>query len=109
MKLLYDFFPIIVFFVIFKIFGIYWATASAMIISAIQVFTYWLQHRKFEKMQVITLVLIALLGGATLIFHNPMFIKWKVSVINWVFGLAFLASQYIGKKNFVQRLLEEKN
>ena len=108
MKLLYDFLPIIVFFVIFKIFGIYWATSSAIIISALQVLGYWIKYRKFEKMQVITLVLIGVMGGATLILHDPMFIKWKVSVINWVFGLAFLGSQYIGKKNFVQRMLEEK-
>ena len=108
MKLLYDFFPIIIFFVVFKLYGIYAATASAIIASVLQVGGYWLKHRKFEKMQLITLVLITVFGGATLIFHNPMFIKWKVSVINWLFGLAFLGSQFMGKKNFVQRLLDEK-
>jgi intracellular septation protein len=108
MKLLYDFFPIIIFFIVFKLYGIYAATASAIIASVLQVGGYWLKRRKFEKMQLITLVLITVFGGATLIFHNPMFIKWKVSVINWLFGLAFLGSQFIGKKNFVQRLLDEK-
>ena len=108
MKLLYDFFPILIFFIVFKLYGIYAATASAIIASVLQVGGYWLKHRKFEKMQLITLVLITVFGGATLIFHNPMFIKWKVSVINWLFGLAFLGSQFIGKKNFVQRLLDEK-
>ena len=108
MKLLYDFFPIIIFFVVFKLYGIYAATVSAIVVSVLQVFTYWIKHRRFEKMQVTTLVLIVVLGGATLIFHNPMFIKWKVSVINWLFALAFLGSQWIGKKNLVQRMLEEK-
>ncbi len=108
MKLLYDFFPIIIFFVVFKLYGIYAATASAIIVSLIQVCFYWLKYRRFEKMQVTTLVLIVILGGATLIFHNPMFIKWKVSVINWLFAAAFLGSQWIGRKNLVQRMLEEK-
>lgn len=108
MKLLYDFFPIIIFFVIFKIWGIYAATVSAIVVSALQVLFYYLKHKSFEKMQVITLILIAVLGGATLAFHDPMFIKWKVSVINWGFGLVFLGSQFIGKKNLVERMLDEK-
>ena len=108
MKLLYDFFPIIIFFIVFKLYGIYAATISAIIISLIQVVVYWLKYRKFEKMQVITLLLIIIFGGATLIFHKPIFIKWKVSIINWLFAIAFLGSQWFGQKNLVQRMLEEK-
>ena len=108
MKLLYDFFPIIIFFIVFKIWGIYAATASAIGVSLLQVIVYYIQHKRFEKMQVITLLLITVLGGATLIFHDPMFIKWKVSVINWIFGLVFLGSQFVGKKNLVQRMLDSK-
>jgi len=108
MKLLYDFFPIIIFFVVFKLFGIYAATTSAIIVSLIQVVFYWLKHRKFEKMQVVTLLLIIIFGGATLIFHKPIFIKWKVSIINWLFAAVFFGSQWIGGKNFVQRMLDQK-
>lgn len=108
MKLLYDFFPIIIFFVVFKIWGIYAATASAIGVSLLQVIAYYFKHKRFEKMQVITLLLITVLGGATLIFHDPMFIKWKVSVVNWIFGLVFLGSQFIGRKNLVQRMLDSK-
>ena len=108
MKLLYDFFPIIIFFIAFKLAGIYVATASAMAISLLQVITYWFKYRRFEKMQLTTLIMIVLLGGATLLLHKEIFIKWKISVINWLFAAACLASQWIGKKNLVQRLLEEK-
>lgn len=108
MKLLYDFFPIIIFFVVFKIWGIYAATASAIGVSLLQVIAYYFKHKRFEKMQVITLLLITVLGGATLVFHDPMFIKWKVSVVNWIFGLVFLGSQFIGRKNLVQRMLDSK-
>ncbi len=108
MKLLYDFFPIIIFFIAFKLGGIYVATASAIVISLLQVIVYWFKHRRFEKMQLTTLIMIMILGGATLLFHQEIFIKWKVSVINWLFAAVCLASQWIGKKNLVQRLLGEK-
>jgi intracellular septation protein len=108
MKLLYDFFPILVFFIVFKIWGIYAATASAIVVSALQVIAYRIKMGKFERTQLITLALISVLGGATLIFHDPMFIKWKVSVINWIFGLVFLGSEFIGKNNLVKRMLAEK-
>jgi intracellular septation protein len=108
MKLLYDFFPIVVFFIIFKLYGIYAATFAAIVVSVIQVVVYWLKHRQFEKMQLVTLGLIVILGGATLIFHDDMFIKWKVSVVNWAFAIAFLGSQWFGKKNLAERMLSEK-
>jgi intracellular septation protein len=108
MRLLYDFFPIVIFFIIYKIYGIYAATASAMIICLLQVIHYRLKYKRFDNMQLITLAIIALFGGATLIFHNPLFIKWKVSVINWLFGIVFLGSQWIGKKNLIQRMLDSK-
>lgn len=108
MKLLYDFFPIIIFFIAFKLAGIYVATASAIAISLIQVVMYRFKYGRFEKMQLTTLIMIVILGGATLLFHKEIFIKWKVSVINWLFAAACLASQWFSKKNVVQRLLEEK-
>ncbi|MDZ4261407.1 MAG: septation protein A [Pseudomonadota bacterium] len=106
MKLLYDFFPILLFFVAYKIFDIYVATAVAIVASFIQVGWFWLQYRRVEKMHVITLLMITVLGGATLIFHDDTFIKWKVSVVNWLFGIVFLGSQFIGKKPVIQRMME---
>jgi intracellular septation protein len=108
MKFLYDFFPIVAFFIVYKIAGIYAATVCAIVVSALQVLVYYLRHRRFDKMQVMTLVIIAVFGGATLWAHDPTFIKWKVSVINWLLGLAFLFSQWFGKKNILQRMLESK-
>lgn len=108
MQLLYDLLPIICFFIVFKFAGVYAATAAAMIISLIQVIFYRIRHGKFEKMQVITLVLIIVLGGATLILHNPIFIKWKPTAINWVFALVFLGSHFIGKKPLIRYVMEQK-
>ncbi len=106
MKFLADFLPIIIFFGVYKWLGIYAATASAIVASFFQVGYTWLKHKRFENMQVITFFIILILGGATLLLHDEMFIKWKPTAINWLFALAFLLSQYIGKKNITQRLLD---
>lgn len=56
-------------------------------------------------MHIITLVLITVLGGATLILKDPVFIKWKPTAVNWMFAIAFLGSQFIGEKPFVKRMM----
>ncbi len=68
MKFLFDYFPIICFFVAYKFWGIYIATAAAMVVSALQVAIYWIRFRRFEKFHVITLIFILLLGSFTLVF-----------------------------------------
>jgi len=105
MKVLFDFLPIILFFIAYKIQGIYVATAIAIATSFIQVGFYWLKHHKVENMHLVTLVLIAVFGGLTLALQDETFIKWKPSVVNWLFGLAFLGSQFVGKKNIVERMM----
>ncbi len=63
-------------------------------------------HKKLENQHIINLVVILLFGGMTLLFHDDMFIKWKVTVINWLFGLVLLGSQFVGEKNIIQRQLD---
>ena len=108
MKLLFDFFPILLFFIAYKFYGIYVATSVAIGASLIQVLLYWFKHRRFEKMHLITLALIVVFGGATLLLHDDLFIKWKPTVLNWLFAVAFLGSQYIGKKPLIRRMLDEQ-
>ncbi|MEE9354463.1 MAG: septation protein A [Methylococcaceae bacterium] len=105
MKLLFDFFPIILFFIAFKTHGIYAATTVAIVATVLQVSYSWIKHRKVETMNWITLILIVVMGGATLYLQDEQFIKWKPTVINWLFGLAFLISQFVGKKPFVERMM----
>jgi len=105
MKFLFDFFPILLFFIAYKFYGIYVATVVAIVAAFAQSGLFWFKHRRFEKMHLITLALIVVFGGATLILHNEMFIKWKPSVLNWLFGLVFIGSQFIGKKPLVERMM----
>ena len=105
MKFLYDFFPILLFFIAYKVYGIYAATVVAIVAAFAQSGLFWLKHRRFEKMHLVTLALIVVFGGATLILHDEMFIKWKPSVLNWLFGVVFLGSQFIGRKTLVERMM----
>ena len=105
MKFLFDFFPILFFFIAYKLYGIYAATAVAIAASFLQVSLFWLKHRRFEKMHVITLGLIVILGGATLLLQDKAFFMWKPTAVNWAFALGFLLSQLIGDKPLVERMM----
>lgn len=105
MKFLFDFFPVILFFVAFKVYDIFVATAVAIVASFAQVGFYWFKHRGFESMHLVTLGIIVIFGGATLLLHDELFIKWKPTVLNWLFALVFLGSHFIGKKTIVQRMM----
>jgi len=104
-KFLFDFFPVLLFFVAFKLYGIFTATAVAIAASFIQVGLFWFKHRRFETMHLVTLGIIVIFGGATLLLKDEMFIKWKPTVLNWLFALAFFGSHFIGKKPIVQRMM----
>jgi len=105
MKMLVDFLPVALFFIVYKTVDIYSATAVLIIASAIQTVGVRLWKGKFEQSHVITLVLVAAFGGLTLLLHDEMFIKWKPSVINWLFAVVFLGSMWIGKQPIIQRML----
>jgi intracellular septation protein len=105
MKILFDFFPILLFFVAFKLYDIYVATMVAIAATVVQVGVAWVRTRKVEPTHIITLVLIIVFGGATIYFKDELFIKWKPTVVNWLFGLAFLLSQVFGRRTFVERMM----
>lgn len=111
MKFLFDFFPILTFFIAFKLTansdgGIYTATTVLIIASFIQIAVYWLLYRRFEKMHLITLAVVIVFGGATLLLHDERFIKWKPTVVLWIFAVVAIASEYIGQKNIFQRMMQ---
>lgn len=108
MKFLFDYFPIICFFIAYKFGGIYVATAVAMAASALQLAAYWLKHRRFEKLHVITFVFIIVLGSLTLIFHKAIFVKWKPTIVYWIFAGVLFGSHFFGKKPLMYSMLGDK-
>jgi intracellular septation protein len=105
MKQLLEFFPILLFFIAYKAYDIYIATAVVIGATIIQVAIAWFKYRKVETMQWITLGLVIVFGGATIILHDEQYLKWKFSIIEWLFGLAFLSSHFIGQKTFIERMM----
>lgn len=105
MKQLLEFIPIILFFIAYKFYDIYVATAVVIVATIIQVGITWFKYKKVETMQWVTLGLILVMGGATIYLQNEQFIKWKLTIIEWLFGLAFVGSQFFGKKLLVERMM----
>jgi intracellular septation protein len=106
MKLLFDFLPGLFFLVALFLFDIYTATAVVMIAMTLQVAGLLVLRRKVSGMQWMTLGVILLFGGATLVLRDPTFIKWKPTILNWMFAGVLLASPLWGK-NFIRVLMEE--
>ena len=112
-KLLFDFFPVALFFIAFKLEddpqrGIMVATAVIIVATLFQVGYMRLRHGRIEKMHLVTLALVVVLGGLTLALGDERFIKWKTTLVNWGFALVFLGSQFIGSKPIVQRLMDSR-
>ena len=133
MKQLFDFFPILLFFILYKFYldlpdalildvnawvplmqltpgepsdAIYLATLAAILVTLVQVGLAAIIVKKVEKMPLITLALLLVFGGATLALKDPLFIQWKPTAINWLFALVFLGSQVIGEKPLIQRMMD---
>jgi len=108
MKLLFDLFPVILFFAVFKLFGIYAATGTAIAATVIQIIWTRVRHGKVDKMLWISFAIIAVFGGATLLLHDETFIKWKPTVLYWVFAAVLLFSNLFFGKNLMRAMLHEK-
>jgi len=91
-KFLFDLFPLILFFIAFRLADIYTATAVAIAAGVAQFLWLKLRGKAIETMHWINLVVILVFGGATLFFQNDAFIKWKPTVLYWVFATALLAA-----------------
>ena len=108
MKFLFDIFPVVLFFVAFKFYGIYVATAVAIAATFVQIGWTWFRHRKIENMMWISLAVIVVFGGATLALQNETFIKWKPTVLYWLFGIVLAVSALGFRKNLIRTMMESQ-
>jgi len=105
MKFLFDLLPVIVFFVAFKLADIYVATATAIVASILQVGWLKLRRKPVEPMLWASLGLIVVFGGATLLLRDETFIKWKPTVLYWLFGVVLAGSALIFRRNLIRTML----
>lgn len=137
MKLLLDFLPIILFFASFNLaeknadqaasmatnwFGfmvsggivgpkeapVLLATVVVIVATLAQVAYLKLRRQKVDAMLWVSLVLVTVLGGATIYFHSDTFIKWKPTGLYWVMSLTFLLSPVLAGKNLLKVFLGEQ-
>ncbi|MEK7792092.1 MAG: septation protein A [Pseudomonadota bacterium] len=108
MKFLFDLFPVILFFVAFKAYDIFVATAVAIAATVMQIAWLWFRHRRVDNMMRINLAIIILFGGATLAFQDETFIKWKPTVLYWLLATVLLASHYMFNNNLIRTMLEKQ-
>lgn len=130
-KILFDLFPVILFFAVFKLAGnhpdtaqafadyinyqadpkhlpVLFATATAIIATLIQIIWVKLLHGKVDTMLWVSFTIILVFGGATILLHDEAFIKIKPTALYWLFGFALLFSKIIFKKNLIRKLMEDK-
>ncbi len=110
MKFLFDLFPIILFFATYQLSGndIYLATGVTIAATVGQVLWSWFKHRHVDKMLWISFVIVTVMGGATLLFHNKTFIYWKPTVLYWAMGLGLLISRYVFNKDLIRTMMQEQ-
>ncbi len=108
MKLLFDLFPVLLFFAAYKMYDIFVATGVAIAASAVQLVAFWIKHRRFETMHVVTLCALVVFGGMTIVLRDPVFIKWKTTIVNWIFAAIILYSQVFTKRTALEVLLGSK-
>lgn len=105
MKFLFDIFPVILFFIAYKLVDIYAATLVAIVTTVLQIAWVWFKHKKVENMQWISLGLIVVFGGATLLLHDENFIKWKPTVLYWLFSTVLLVAGLFFRKNLIKSMM----
>src|SRR3954449_2568187 len=108
MKFLFDLFPVALFFVAFKIAGIYVATAVAIAASLMQVAWLKLRKQRVHPMLWASLGIIVVFGGATLVLKDETFIKWKPTVLYWLFGVVLAGAAVLFRRNLIRVMLSEQ-
>jgi len=108
MKFLFDLFPIILFFAAFKVFDIYIATGVVIAATAAQIGWVWHRHGKVDTMLWVSLALVVVFGGATLVLRDETFIKWKPTVLYWLFATTLFGSAQFFGKNLIRAMMEQQ-
>jgi len=107
-KFLFDLFPVILFFIVFKTLGIYAATAAAIIATLAQIGWVKFRHGKVDGMLIASGVIIVVFGGATLLLHDETFIKWKPTVLYWLFAIVLSSAELFWNKNLIRTVMQQQ-
>jgi intracellular septation protein len=136
MKFLFDLIPVLLFFAAYKLSGwnseaaqhfvntymsgmisggsvtpeqspIVVATAVGILATMAQIGWIKLRGRKVDGLLWVSLGMFVVFGGLTIYLHDEDFIKWKLSIVYWLFGAALLVSDLVFKKNLMRKSMGE--
>ena len=105
MKFLLDFGPIVLFFIVYKFYGLYAAIYAMIASTFVQIMYSRATTGKFVTSQVLTFALLVVFGGISIILRDPAFVMWKVSVLYVIFSLVLIGSNYVGSKTLLERMM----
>jgi intracellular septation protein len=105
MKQLLNFIPLVFFFVFLTKYDIFVGVQALMIAATLCFLLVLILYRKLDKVELISYLMVMVFGGFTLYMRDPNIIKWKVTIINFLFASALLVSQFFFKKNLLQTML----
>lgn len=105
MRAFFEYIPLILFFVVYKFFDIYWATATLIVSSALQIIYFLVAKKPVPKRNLVFFALIAVFGGLTIYLHDDTFLKWKVTIINLCFAAGLVISDKFFNKNVIKELM----
>ena len=106
MQLLADYFPLILFFIAFKWQGIMFATGVAIAASICQIA--WFKWKgKVSAVHLISLAIIVIFGGATLLLQNAVFIMWKPTVLYGAFAAVLAGGKLFFRKDLLKYVLKD--
>jgi intracellular septation protein len=137
MKFLFDLFPVILFFIAYRLGAgnqdaahalalqtmgglvaggnlspeqapIMLATAVGIVATVLQIGYLLARGRKVDGMLWLSLGVIVVMGGATIYFHDENFIKWKPTILYWAFAVAMFVAQFGFKNNLMRKVMEEQ-
>ncbi|MEO2279196.1 inner membrane-spanning protein YciB [Pseudoalteromonas pernae] len=105
MATLIEYIPLILFFAVYKLVDIYWATGILVVASAIQIAYAYFKEGSVPKRHYIFFAIALVLGTMTILFRDEHFIQWKATFIYAILALSLLVSRFIFKKNLVEKAL----
>lgn len=107
MKIFFDLLPVILFFVGYKLFDIFVATAIAIGTTLLLIVWSKLVHKHVDKMLMVNGAIISVLGGITLLLHDKTYIMWKPTVLYWIGAMVLFVSNQFFDKNLIQQMMQK--
>lgn len=105
-KVFLDYFPAFVFLAVYLYTKDMFVAVGIFIVASIAQIAFLLARKqKIEKMHWIQLIAVVVFGGLTIVFANQVFIRWKPTVVYWIFAAILFATHFIGERTAAERLL----